>query len=94
MTSGNTKVILKGGLFLLEYGKDLAKADIQLGNVEQQHTHGATTCPKLPGGPLEGPKTRQGEFSSSGQLNVTASKTNILKPDKTEVSSIDKSKKP
>ena len=73
MTSGNTKVILKGGLFLLEYGKDLAKADIQLGNVEQQHTNGATTCPKLPGGPLEGPKTRQGEFSSSGQkMNILA----------------------
>ena len=47
---------------------------------------------KLLGGPLAGPNGRQGEFSSSEQTNVTASKTGVLRPDKAEASSIDNSK--
>ena len=46
---------------------------------------------KLPGGPLAGPNARQGELSSSGQLSDTASKTDVLRPDKTEASSVDNS---
>lgn len=47
---------------------------------------------KLPGGPLAGPNARQGEFSSSEQLNITASKTDILRPEKAEASSMKASK--
>jgi hypothetical protein len=71
----------------------VAKADIQQGNVEQQQTNGATPCQKTPrGGPLEGPIASQGEFFSSGKLNITASKTDVLRPDKDEASSLDNSK--
>jgi hypothetical protein len=44
------------------------------------------------GGGLEGPNARQGEFSSSGQLNITASKTDVLRPDKDEASYLNNSK--
>ena len=39
-----------------------------------------------------GPTAKQGKCSSSGQLNVTVSKTDVLRPDKAETSSIDNSK--
>ena len=71
----------------------MAQADIGLVNANQQQTNGATPCQKtLPEGPLSGPNVRQGEFSSSELLNVTASKTDVLRPDKDEASSLDNSK--
>jgi hypothetical protein len=82
----------KGSLCLLEYVKDMAKA-VGLGNVEQQQTNGATFYQKSPGsggGALAGPNAKQGEFSFSGQLNSTALKTDIVRPDnKVESNSID-----
>ena len=43
----------------------------------------ANTLPKISQGvPLLGPNARQGEFSSSGQIKVTASKTDVLRLDK------------
>lgn len=47
----------------------------------------------LPGGHPTGCKARQVECSCSGQLNITALKTGILRPDdKTEANSTDNSK--
>lgn len=49
----------------------------------------------LPGGPPKVSNARQGDFFSSGQLNnITASKTDVLRPDKAEASFTDNSKKP
>jgi hypothetical protein len=39
-----------------------------------------------------GPCARQGEVSSSAQLNVSFSETDVLRPDRAESSSIDSSK--
>ena len=47
----------------------------------------------LPGGPPKVSNARQGDFFSSGQLNnITASKTDVLRPDSDEPSSINHSK--
>ena len=46
----------------------------------------------IPGEPLKGPNTRQGEASFSGKLNISTSKADALRPDKSEASSIDKAK--
>lgn len=53
------------------------------------------TLPKnLPGEPLAGPNVKQGEFSSSGQLNTTALKADTMGPNnKAETNSINNSKK-
>ena len=72
-------------------------AYIFVGNLGQYSTCGKTPYPppkkKLPGGPLSGPSPRQGEFSSSGQLNTTALKTDVLRPDnKAETNSTGNSK--
>ena len=68
----------------------MAKANIWQGNVEQQQTNGVTPYQKNPRGPPTDPKARQGEFPSSGKLNITALKTDIVRPDnKAEANSID-----
>ena len=52
------------------------------------------TLPKnLPGEPLAGPNVKQGEFSSSGQLNTTALKADTMGPNnKAETNSTGNSK--
>lgn len=47
---------------------------------------------KLPGGPLVGPTARQGEFSSSEQLNGMTSKIDVLGPEEAEGSPMDNPK--
>jgi hypothetical protein len=48
---------------------------------------------KIPGeGILAGPSARQGEFSSSKQLNITALKANVVSPEKAKADSTDNSK--
>ena len=67
----------------------MAKANIWQGNVEQQQANGITPYQNNPRGPPTDPKARQGEFPSSGKLNITALKTDIVRPDnKAEANSV------
>jgi hypothetical protein len=65
-------LIPKGSLCLLEYVRDVAKADIGSMNINQQQTNGVTPYQKLPGSPLVNPNAKQGKFFSTRQLNTTA----------------------
>ena len=72
----------------------MANSEICLQNIEQQQTNGLKPYQKSLWGPRIGPKARQGEFCSSGQLSITGLKTDILRPDNdAEVNSTDNSKK-
>ena len=65
----------------------MERRDRQMGNNRQMGQH---LTKKLPRGPPTGPKARQGDFSSSGKLNITDLKTDIVTPDnKAKVNSID-----